>query len=101
MAKPASGTFQEIIHHLIGSKAGQSTPAKIPIIDQFIPEDTSRIGIARNCNAAFLIALSGKNHPLHDKALSYLTNAADEAQSRDLARFYLEGVNLIHQEISR
>ena len=100
MADSAFSTFQEIIHRLVGSPAGRPPLTNIPITEQFISEDVTPTGIARNCNAAFLIALSGERHPLYDKALSYLTPVAEGSPWQDLACFYREGLNLVRREVS-
>ncbi|GAF69162.1 unnamed protein product, partial [marine sediment metagenome] len=58
--------FSIIIKHLIGSKSNEESLARINVSAQFNPEEKTAPAIARNLNAAFLIALSGKTHPRYE-----------------------------------
>ena len=56
-------------------------------------------GVVQALNAAFLICLSGDRHPSSEGAERFLTRMAVSDRWADVARFYLEGLDLVHQEI--
>jgi hypothetical protein len=91
--------FSIIINHLIGSKSNEEFLTKINVSAQFNPEEKTVPAIARNLNAAFLIALSGKTHPLYEPAQKYLKNLQNNTSWREISIFYQNGLKLIHSEI--
>jgi hypothetical protein len=90
--------FETIIGYLIGSSNAEPL-AKIDIKAQFRPEEDDRQSVLRNLNAAFLIALSGKSHPLFEKAAGYLNQLKGQPQFEKVVRFYNDGLKLILFEI--
>ncbi|MFQ5771843.1 MAG: hypothetical protein ACE5HX_15015, partial [bacterium] len=66
--------FETIIKYLIGIEKGEDSLSKINIPEQFCMEKKDKPAIAKNLNAAFLIALSGKSHSLYKQALHYLND---------------------------
>lgn len=52
-------------------------------------------------NDAFLIVMCGLEHPDYHRAASLLEEAEKFSEHRMTARFYLDGLRLIKQEISR
>ncbi len=100
MTKSIPEQFQEIIHHLIGSPANRKPLAGIDIAEQFHPENNTSSAIARNSNAAFLIALAGKSHSCYGRASEYLSAAKDNPASRMIASFYRQGLALIPAEVA-
>ena len=91
--------LETVITYLIGDDSGRGSPAAINISDQFREDEEDTRAIARNLNAAFLIALAGETHPLHEKALKYLSTFSSHPLWKTAALFYQEGVGLIHSEI--
>ncbi len=57
----AKKAYHDIIGYLIGDGSKDGI-CGINIIEQFQPEDNSRLSVPRNINAAFLIILSGNDH---------------------------------------
>jgi len=54
---------------------------------------------ARSLNAAFLIALCGSRHPLAPQARQVLEKASHEASWKEIARFFLDGLGRVRDEI--
>ncbi len=92
--------FETIIKHLIGADESGESLAKIQIPGQFLPDEEENTAISRNLNAAFLIALSGETHPKYSRADNYLRNFEAHPSWEIIVRFYKEGLELIHSEIS-
>jgi hypothetical protein len=90
--------FETIIGYLIGSSDAEPL-SKININAQFRPEEDDRQSVLRNLNAAFLIALSGKSHPLFEKAEAYLTHHKGQPHYGKVVSFYTDGLKLIFSEI--
>ena len=91
-------TFESIMGHLIGTGAMEPL-VHVDVSAQFHPEEQGEAAIARNLNASFLIALSGRSHPLYEKAILYLNRPREETPWKRLAAFYAEGLTLIPPEI--
>ncbi|GBD97756.1 MAG TPA: hypothetical protein ENG83_12965 [Nitrospirae bacterium] len=92
--------FETIIKHLTGAAESDESPVEIQIPAQFRPGEEESTAISRNLNAAFLIALSGETHPLYSRADNYLRNFEAHPSWEIIVRFYREGLELIHSEIS-
>ncbi|MBW1679344.1 MAG: hypothetical protein JRJ08_04250 [Deltaproteobacteria bacterium] len=91
--------FSIIIKHLIGSKSNEESLTRIDVSAQFNPEEKTAPAIARNLNAAFLIALSGKTHPRYEPAQKYLKNLQNNPSWREISIFYQNGLKLVQSEI--
>jgi hypothetical protein len=89
-------SFETIIHNLIGDKQTKAL-CDIDITSQFVPkEDTA---IARNLNAAFLIRLAGKKHPLFNDATSYLDRYTKQTAWTKTVAYFDKMHTLITDEI--
>jgi len=62
-------------------------------------EDVSNV--AKNLTIAFLIVLSGSRHPDYSRAYSYLKKMSQLPEWGDVARFYLNGIDVIPGEIEK
>ncbi len=91
--------LETIIKYLIGDERGRASPDTTHISGQFREGEEDSGAVARNLNAAFLIALAGETHPLHEKARTYLSTLSSHPSWKTAALFYREGVALIHDEI--
>jgi hypothetical protein len=92
--------FGTIIRHLIGSDKNEKPLARINISGQFCPEDNSDEAIARNLNAAFLVALAGEPHPHYEKAKNYLMSFQSHSSWGTISRFLQTGLEVICSEIT-
>lgn len=90
--------FESIIFALVQPNNRGASPIFDPT-DHLVEDRTDDGGIARALNAAFLIHLSGPRHPLFDRARRFLTRVAGGNAWADTAKFYLDGVRVVHQEI--
>ena len=66
---------------------------------QFDDQRTDKEGIARALNAAFLITLCGEQHSLFRQASDFLTRRENSPEWGEIAKFYLNGVELVCREI--
>ncbi len=66
---------------------------------QFDDQRSDKEGIARALNAAFLITLCGEQHRLFRQASGFLARRENSPEWGEIAKFYLNGVKLIHTEI--
>ena len=92
--------FETIIRHIISAEKGGKSLSKINISEQFCTAEKDSHAIARNLNAAFLIALSGEAHPLYNQALGYLSDFQAHPAWEKAVHFYKDGLELIRSEIS-
>lgn len=92
--------FQSLIMHLTVANSGKPL-VKVDIPGQFRPADQDGHSAARSLNAAFLIALSGKTHPLYGDALSFLERFREHPEWGGASLFYLEGLGLVPSEVER
>jgi len=100
MSESIEGKFTAIISALIGSGRNEIPLTKINISQQFRPEETTDEAIARNLNAGFLIALSGKTRPHYDEANNYMRSLQNNTTWGDIVRFYQAGLEVISSEIA-
>ncbi|NVM25647.1 MAG: hypothetical protein HWN70_06980 [Desulfobacterales bacterium] len=91
--------FESIIFTLLRPKGDKDTFSIFDPTDQLDEERTDGAGIAQALNAAFLITLAGSMHPALVRAERLLAHMVGSSEWADIARFYLNGVKLIHQEI--
>ncbi len=89
--------YHDILSFLIGDKLGNGA-CGINIVEQFQPEENSRIAVPRNINAAFLISLSGDNHSRYTAAMEYLEEMQNDPLWTNLVTFYREGLGLLIKE---
>jgi hypothetical protein len=93
--------FKIIIQFLTSMDQYSPDLTGINITKQFTPEINDSVSIARNINAAFLITLSGKTHPLYGMGIEYLNSFENDPEWGKAADFYNQGHNLIDSEISQ
>lgn len=92
--------FETIIRYIVSAEKGGKSLSKINILEQFRTAEKDSHAIARNLNAAFLIALSGEAHPLYNQALGYLSDFQAHPSWEKAVHFYKDGLELIRSEIS-
>jgi hypothetical protein len=92
--------FSLVIKYIIGNETGVNPLCGINISDQFHPEKPDGIDVEENLNAAFLILLAGKSHPLHLEATGYFRKMETLLEWKDIVGFYLQGLDDITFEIS-
>ena len=90
-------SYQDILRCLIGDGTKNGV-CGINIVEQFQPEDNSRVAIPRNINAAFLISLSGEDHYRYTVAMEYLEEMENDPLWTNLVTFYREGLSLLLKE---
>ena len=73
---------------------------KVNVHDQFRPDETDIPAVARNLNAAFMIALSGISDDLYRQATDYFSGLRTDPAWGVTVRFYTEGLEAILSEIS-
>ncbi|MDY7033905.1 MAG: hypothetical protein SVY10_18580 [Thermodesulfobacteriota bacterium] len=91
--------LENIVHKLIESDEPHRKSFIFNPLEQFREDRTDDVGIATTLNAAFLIALAGRRHPEYDRARNYLNLMLDSSEWGGVARFYLEGLHMIQNEI--
>jgi len=89
--------YHDILSCLIGD-GPENGVCGINIVEQFQPEDNSRVAIPRNINAAFLISLSGDGHSRFTAAMEYLEEMENDPLWTNLVTFYREGLSLLLKE---
>jgi hypothetical protein len=92
--------LENIIRYIIWDENGDISLSGVNVPEQLRPSEHDDPSIARNLNAAFLIALSGESNPLFSKALHYLETLQDDPCWGKTVHFYKEGLELIRSEIS-
>ncbi|MBW1782489.1 MAG: hypothetical protein JRL30_17320 [Deltaproteobacteria bacterium] len=96
MKKP----FETIIRAIVDRVNGNRPLSGLAAADQFRPEKKREGDVARNLNAAFLISLSGPEHPLYDRATRYLETLRRDSRWSEIADFYTQGIQRVVKEIS-
>lgn len=96
-ANEAKEAFQYVIGHLIGDGA-KGGSCGINITAQFQPETEEHLFVPQNINAAFLISLSGENHPRYTEAKEYLEEMENNPLWTKLVIFYREGISFLLEE---
>ncbi len=91
--------FESIISTLIGSREEKDTFSIFDPAEQLDEERTDNAGIAQALNAAFLITLAGSIHPALERAKHFMARMIESSEWVEVARFYMNGINLIHREI--
>jgi len=91
--------FESIIFTLIQPKEEKGTFSILDPTGQLEEERTDNAGIARALNAAFLITLAGSMHPALERAERLLARMVDSSEWADTAKFYTNGIKVVHQEI--
>ncbi|GJQ60350.1 MAG: hypothetical protein D8M57_10515 [Candidatus Scalindua sp. AMX11] len=93
----AKKAYHTIISCLIGD-GSKNGICGINSVGQFDPEDSGRVAIPRNINAAFLISLSGEGHSCYTRAKEYLEEMESDPLWTNLVTFYREGLSLLLEE---
>ena len=91
--------FESIVSALIKPKEEKDN---FSIFDPTYQLDEGRndnAGAVRALNAAFIITLAGSMHPALKRAQRFMARMKNQSEWADLAKFYMKGINLIHQEI--
>jgi hypothetical protein len=91
--------FKTVCFQLLKPGGRKDTSAIFDPLRQFDPDAKAPADVARSLNSAFLILLAGRKHPAYDQAHSYITHAAESTDWKDVARFYLAGLESIQEEI--
>ncbi len=89
--------YYDILSGIVGDGA-ESGVCGVKIVEQFKPEDNSRVAVPRNINAAFLISLSGVGHSRYNAAFEYLEEMEKDPLWANLVEFYREGLCLLLKE---
>ncbi len=89
--------FESIINSFISSN--DNNYSIYNAIKNFNPDGDDDLEIINSLNAAFLILLSGHEHPLSDKAEIFLSKMIDSTAWKDIAEFYDKGISLVKTEI--
>jgi hypothetical protein len=92
--------FETVIKCLI-SKGEKEPLTGIDISEQFRPDENTPDAILRNLNAAFLIALCGRSHPLYSRADHFIREIEKDPAWKNAADFYQMGLTLVHTEIAK
>jgi hypothetical protein len=100
MSSAALDKFESIILKLASAETGKRV-LKLDVQAQFRPDESDAPSVARNLNAAFLIALSGESHTHYNAARSYLKDNAGHPELGVVAGFYLSGLDAIPDEMER
>ena len=87
--------FCRLIMRITGAAPGSKGLSGCGVVSQFT-ETSSHPG--KRMNAAFLIVLSGREHPFYSRARQYLKQMAANAREAGAARFYLRAVKLVLDE---
>ena len=91
--------IEAIISRLVSKTAAGEPLTGIDMSKQFRPAETTQEATFRNLNAAFLILLCGKSHPMHSEARRFTANLEKQPVWKDAACFYKEGLSLIRKEL--
>jgi hypothetical protein len=91
--------FQSIVAALIEPKGGRGPFSVLDLPGQFRRKEGGQGNEAQTLNAAFLIALSGEDHPRARQARDLLDRAKRSRAWGPAARFYREGLARVREEI--
>ncbi|MBS1257981.1 MAG: hypothetical protein MAG551_01034 [Candidatus Scalindua arabica] len=89
--------YHDIVSCLIGNGSKDGI-CGIDIIEQFKPEDNSRLAIPRNINAAFLVILSGGGNSRYHEAVGFMEETGRDPLWTPLVEFYTDGLDLLLKE---
>jgi len=92
--------LESIIATLIRQGAGANSFLGFDPAEQIAKPLTDDLDIARALNSAFLIVLAGKTHPSFARAKHLLNHISEKPEWLNIASFYLNGVSLVHDEIT-
>ena len=91
--------FEAIVGSLIGTNPDEEPVTGIRIAEQFQTHETTPEATLRNLNAAFLISLCGKSHPLHSQAEYLIKDLEKHPTWGQAVEFYQNGLSLVSTEI--
>ena len=91
--------FEAILYRLFGSKTSDSSFSVFDPESQLRIDASGKTEIAQSLNASFIILLAGRNHPLHEKAKTFLSNIEKLPEWEPVVRFYFKGIESIRTEI--
>ena len=89
-----------IIKFLIQSQSLNAAPI-LSVELSNLSGDQDAIALCQNLNGAFLILLAGESHPEFSQAQAFIDKLAMSPEWGDLARFYLNGMQLIATELEQ
>jgi len=93
--------LESILYALFKPKGGTPSFSIFDPISQFGNKQNDDSGVAQALNAAFLIALAGRKHPMSELAKGLLARMKDSSLWGEIAGFYLKGIELVYKEIKR
>ena len=91
--------LESIISALFQPNDGEDNFSIFDPAVQLDEDRTDPAGIAQSLNAAFLILLAGGGRPAFERAHRYLSRMTNSSEWAEVAGFFLEGRELIHEEI--
>jgi hypothetical protein len=91
--------FEVILNRLFGSKTTDSAFTIFDPESQLRSDASGKAEIAQSLNSSFIILLAGRNHPLHEKAKTFLSNIEKRPEWEQAVRFYLKAIESIRTEI--
>lgn len=91
--------LESIISTLLQPKVEKDTFSVLDPIRHLDEGRADDAGVARALNAGFLILLAGDAHPASRKAKRFLARLVSSSTWAEVARFYLDGIELVHREI--
>jgi hypothetical protein len=94
-----SRDFTTVISALFQPKKENNRFVIFDPAQQFDPTASAETTIVRALNAAFFIALAGKEHPAFGEAIEYLKYGTQSSKWAEIATFYLNGINRLQCEI--
>lgn len=89
----------KIVNSLISLDGDQAPIAGPDVASQLDPQDSGPEALARNLNAAFLLGLTGNQHSRG--AREYIAAMQKQTGAARLARFFLNGFDLLEGELAR
>ena len=91
--------LEAILGCLIGANPDEEPVTGIRIAEQFQTHETDSKSTLRNLNAAFLISLCGRSHPLHSQAEYFIKDLEKHSNWGSTVEFYQKGIPLVRAEI--
>ncbi len=89
-----------IFSKLFSTGSSTSPAAIFDAAGHFDARRLDAAGIAAGINTAFLIMLCGQSHPSYQEAENLIARMKESATWLNIASFYAQAINLIHQEIA-
>jgi len=94
------GQLATVIHALLRRSEETDGAFIFDPVPQLDETRTDEPGVVQSLNAAFLIALAGRDHPAAQRVNRLLDEMAASSRWATVAGFYQEGIELIRQELA-